>query len=131
MKKAACLLLCAIAFASQPTRAATLNDCIQVANEVNKAVPMRVDQVTSIYNAACIQDGAAVTLIYRASVSVDRPLTQKDISTLRPQTVNALCTDPDVKVLLDHFVLEYSYADKNRKFIGRNRISKKDCGKSK
>lgn len=131
MKNVAPLLLAGTVLGSQATIAATVSDCLEVANEINKSVPMQIDMVTSVFNAACYQDGPAVVLVYRAMVSVDRTLTQKDISSLKPQATNFLCTDPDAKVLIDHFFVEYSYTDKNRKFIGRNRISKKDCGKAR
>lgn len=127
MKKIIFTLLIATLVVS--AQATTLAECNQIASEVNKTTPMDIDSVTKLASAICYEDKKKVVLSYRAIVTVDKELTQADITGIRPQNLNYICTDPDAKVLLDFVDVEYYYSDKNRKFIGRNRISKKECPK--
>lgn len=129
MKKIIFLLLTGAVSLTSITHAATLAQCNEIASEVNKTTPMDIDSVTKLMSSICYEDKKKIVLSYRAIVTVDRELTQADVTGIRPQNVNYICTDPDAKTLLDFVDVEYYYSDRNRKFIGRNRISKKDCPK--
>lgn len=128
MKKISFLLcLSGIAFTSQLSWAGTYKECIEIANEVNQGVPQRIDRITTLVSAVCKEDGRKVIFSYNYQIEAEATLTQKDISSLKAGQVNVLCTNPDIKPLINEFDIEMSYSDQARKFIGSNRIGKKNC----
>lgn len=121
------LSLSGIAFASQLAWAGTYKECIEIANEVNQVVPQRIDRITTLISAVCKEDGRKVIFSYNYQIEGDTTLTQRDVSSLKAGQVNVLCTNPDTKPLINEFDIEMSYSDQARKFIGSNRIGKKNC----
>lgn len=121
------LFLSGFAVASQSSWAGTYKECIEIANEVNQGVPQQIDRITTLMTAICKEDGRKVIFTYNYLIDSETPMTQKDISSLKPGQINVLCTNPDIKPLINAFDIEMSYSDQTRKFIGYNRISKKDC----
>ncbi len=121
------LLLSGISSTSQLSWAGNYKECIEIANEVNQGVPQKIDRITTFMAAVCKEEGRKVIFSYNYQIESDTPITQKNISSLKAGQINALCTNPDIKPLINEFDIEMSYSDQARKFIGSNRMGKKDC----
>jgi hypothetical protein len=111
----------------QSAVAGTYQDCIATANEINQSVPQQIDKVTVLLNATCKEEGKRIVLVYNYLLETENVVTKQAIESLKPGQINAVCTSPEIKPLLDLVLMEFSYSGQNRKFIGSNRISKKDC----
>ena len=121
------LFVASISVLCQSAVAGTYQDCISTANEINQGTPQQIDKITLLLNATCKEEGKKTILVYNYLLETENAITKRDIESMKPGQINAVCTSPDIKPLLDLVLMEFSYSGQNRKFIGSNRISKKDC----
>lgn len=112
---------------SQAALAGTYQECISTANEINQTAPQQIDKITILVNATCKEEGKKVILSYSYMLDTENLITKQDIESMKPSQINAVCTDPQLKSVLDVVFMEFSYSGRDRKFIGANRINKKDC----
>ena len=109
-------------------RADLLADCNAVASQINKSAPQTIDQVTTLTNATCYQEGRSVRLQYRNKLSVPAgSVNQAALNSIRPQMVSAWCTDPTQRTTLNQLNIQYHYSDGSGKYVGKIDISKTDC----
>jgi hypothetical protein len=52
---------------------------------------------------------------------------QAKINTLKPSMVNAWCTDPTQRQVLNQVNIQYTYSDAKGKYIGKVDIAKREC----
>jgi len=105
-----------------------LSECNVAANQINRSAPQVIDQVTTLLNANCSQEGRAVQLQYRNRLSVPAgAVNQAKLNTIRPQMVTTWCTDPTQRATLNQLNIQYYYSDDSGRYVGKIDISKADC----
>jgi hypothetical protein len=114
--------------ASKFAFAGPVQECTQVAAEVNKSTPMRLDALTVLKNASCVAILGGAKLIYANQIDTStQKITQRELSTLLPGQKNYWCVNPDGKALIALYDIEYTYSDMQGVLIGKTNISRKDC----
>lgn len=100
----------------------------RVASEVNKQAPMMVDRDTELSNAI----GANGTLVYNYRlVNIDASqISENDLRSFRPSVIASVCSTPATRdgLLNRGVTMRYSYADRNRVYIGSFDVRETDCG---
>ncbi len=105
-----------------------LAECNVVASQINRSAPQVIDQVTTLTNANCSQDGRSVLLQYRNKLNVPAgSLNQATLNSIRPQMVSTWCTDPTQRATLNQLNIQYHYSDGSGKYVGKIDISRTDC----
>lgn len=101
------------------------NVLIETSEEINKSLPMMVDEVTQL--TTTIASGNELSYSYKFLGS--QKITQSDLnSSLQEDIVNQACTTPETMALLDaDATFKYRYYDKNGKYIGEIPVGKSDC----
>ena len=101
----------------------------RIASEVNKTMPIMVDQHTELMNVTPLP--ATVVYNYRL-VSVEAgEFTIDDIaSAIRPGAQESACSSPLTRdgLLKRGITMRFSYNDRNRKHIGAFDVRPADCG---
>ena len=103
--------------------------CMQVAGEVNKGTPMQVDKYTQLLNTSCSSKNPPA-FIYRYRYDYDlieRPDIVQHLKSQYIKQLNAWCTDASSKKIFDIFPIEFSYEDKNGRYIASNKFQKSQC----
>ena len=129
LKKAVFLIAAATLSLSIPNAYANLlSECNAIASQINRSTPQAIDQVTTLLNANCYQEGRVVHLQYRNKLSVPAgAVDQGKLNTIRPNMVTAWCTDPTQRATLNQINIQYHYSDGSGKYVGKVDISKTDC----
>jgi hypothetical protein len=127
-RKFASIIFTVLSVASTNALADLLSECNQVVNSINKSAPQVLDKVTTLMNAVCVKEGNTVTLIYRNKLDVPSgAVDQARINTLKPNMVNAWCTDPTQRGMLNALNIQYLYSDATGKFVGKIDIAAREC----
>ena len=122
------MVIGSLGLGASSARADLLAECNQVASGLNRSTPQTLDKITTLLNAICFKDGVAVTLMYRNRLDVaSGTVNQSNLNTLRPGMVNAWCTDPSMRELINSLNIQYTYSDPTGKLIGKIDLSKRDC----
>jgi hypothetical protein len=91
---------------------------MKIANEINKACPIMVDQMTRLDNTVALSDNVFqynYTLITLDKDSVDIDLLK---TSLEPLIINNVKTNPDLKIPRDNkTTMVYHYKDRNGIFL--------------
>lgn len=64
-------------------------------------------------------------MIYRVTTSALN--SQADVDLAQPSVARAICTTPDLRVILNVINVSYTYYDASGRFIGDSAISFNDC----
>lgn len=102
------------------------NAIVEQSNEMNKTLPMKVDNVTELVNTTAL--GKEFTYYYK--VSDNNNLSQSNLdNSLKSKIVNQACMPfSDTKKLLDKgVILTYIYNYSSGKYVGKISIQKSDC----
>ena len=98
-----------------------------VAEEVNKRLPMTVDENTEMIEAVGFE-GIFIQnfqLTNHTKSDLDMSVFNKE---MKPHVTNTACTTPETRDLLDHgVVLRYAYRDMNSTNIASYDVSMADC----
>ncbi len=123
--------LCALGIAilvCHDARADLLQDCNGVASQINRSAPQQLDRVTKLLTSTCVPDGGGVRLIYMNELSVPNgSVNQGTLDSIRSRMVQAWCTDPDQRTLLNLIDIQYSYSYPDGRLIGKINLSRRDC----
>ena len=123
--------LCALGIAilvCHDAHADLLQDCNGVASQINRSTPQQLDRVTKLLSSTCVPDGRVVRLIYMNELSVPNgSVSQGTLDGLRSRMVQAWCTDPDQRTLLNLIEIQYSYSYTDGRLIGKINLSRRDC----
>ena len=119
----------------------SLDFCKEISSEINKAMPMRVDEVTTTTTTGCIPEfkGKSASLIYmrtidtnsafwRENINNDPEIIKSIMNYNKDEILNGFCTSPNQRMLLDGLVsVMYTYSSSNGSHIGEFSINKNDC----
>ncbi len=120
--------LVVVAVASVNARADLLQDCNGVASQINRSTPQQLDRVTKLMSSTCVAVGSTVRLIYMNEVSVPNgSINQGTLDGMRPRMVQAWCTDPDQRRLINLVDIQYSYRYPDGRLIGKINLTRRDC----
>lgn len=100
-------------------------DLTATADEINKTLPMMVDQITEAFVVAPydheLEISFRITTLQASEISIDA-------NRLKRERTNYACSNPKTRPLLDGGInVRYSYYDKNKKFVISTLIQKSDC----
>lgn len=103
--------------------------CNSIASAINKQFSMSVDAITVVQNAVCAPGRPRPKLIYNYTINTSSigNLNQNDLNTLRPNQINAWCTTPKQRNLLNRVDIEYIYRNHNNIYIGSINFSVNNC----
>lgn len=105
-----------------------MSECQAASNTINKSTPQAIDNVTTLLNAVCFQEGNTVTLNYRNKVNLPAgAVDQGKLNNLKPSMLSTWCSDPTQRQTLNQVNIRYTYADASGKFIGNIDLSKREC----
>ena len=105
-----------------------MSECQAASNTINKSTPQAIDNVTTLLNAVCFQEGNTVTLNYRNKVNLPAgAVDQGKLNNLKPSMLSTWCSDPTQRQTLNQVNIRYTYADAGGKFIGNIDLSKREC----
>ena len=101
------------------------NILIETSKEINKSLPMMVDEVTQLTTTTA----SGNELSYSYKFLGKQKITQSDlVSSLQEDIINQACTTPETRALFDAGgAFKYRYYDENNKFIGAISVSEGNC----
>ena len=119
----------------------SLDVCKDISSEVNRAMPTRVDEVTTTTTTMCIPEykNKSASLMYMRTIDTNSPLwteyTNNDSEIIKSimknnedELLNGFCTNPDMRMLLDGLVsIIYNYSSIDGTHITKFSINKNDC----
>jgi len=107
----------------------SLKACIERASMDSVYYPMRIDADTTITGVSCREEGGRVILIYDNKLeSPKSKLPKNAIENHKVATRNMLCTNPQLKALLQLVDMEYVFYDSANVFVGIITHRIEDCG---
>lgn len=97
------------------------------ASELNKSLPMMVDQETRLDNAIALPENVFQYNYTLVNLTKDEIDLEVFTAYMKPQITNNVKTNPDLKFFRDNQVtMGYFYKDKNGEFVAKFAVSKKD-----
>lgn len=120
-----------IFFTHFPLLANDLDLCNKVVEKINPTLPIKKDNLTTLKNVGCIPQSKRVILAYIHEVSVSAEVLKKINleKEIKPNALNTFCTDPNIRVVLNIFDVDFRYYTMNGIFGGSFLITSKDCKK--
>ena len=102
------------------------NECSQIADTVNKTLPMSVDQATQLVSSACVVIGGKATFTYNYELNI-RPQ-GKLPQDFKQKVIKKFCSNPDTRAFLDGLTtLQMDYYLQSGNFYDRIKFGKRDC----
>ena len=128
------VFLCAIG-GSCPTSAVegvnlTLKACSELTAEINKNVPMAIDQHTTLETTFCTPGKTKPTLNYRAVMGGPKSKIndiEGGLKKMRSQQLNSWCTDPEQVKVIRMADVKNIYYDVNHVYVGEIDLRSADC----
>ena len=114
-----------------PAFASDLELCKQVANKINSTLPIQKDRLTTLKSVGCIPQSKKVILAYIHEVTISAE-SMKKINLekeIKPNNLNTFCSDPNIRVVLNIFDVDFRYYTTDGKFGGSFSITSKECKK--
>jgi hypothetical protein len=123
------LVATAFVLFSSFSNADLLSTCNSMASDLNKQLPMQVDNITTWKATICMQAADVVTLRYMYTINVaSNKVTQKDLTdNVRQAQLNQWCSSPDLRKILNLVNIEAVYNDQLGIYIGKLVHSKSMC----
>lgn len=122
------IFICLISFAALSAKADLLKDCNSVSSEINKGAPKIVDRTTTLSTSVCRKDNEGVVLSYLFKINAPSgSIAQKDINGLKPGMLQGWCTNPQTRIAMNRYVIEYIYTDAGGQYIGKIKLTNKEC----
>lgn len=104
-------------------------ECQQLASTLNEGFPMQINEYTKIMGTICApaaDNKEKITFIYMYNV-LNRNIKAPDVKSERTSQLRSWCTDPDQKLVLSLYDIEYKYQYVDGTFIAINRFQEKNC----
>lgn len=132
MRNLLILLLCFYvqAAVAEDIKLLTLKECGVLSAEINKNVPMIIDANTTLETTFCTSEKKRQVLNYRAYMNVEKSAlrdVESGLAAMKKNQLNAWCTDPLQKELIQRADIRNIYYDIKRKYIGEIFLQRKDC----
>ncbi len=108
----------------------TMKQCVALSSEMNKTVPLVVDELTTLDSTFCTPGKRKPVLNYRASMAARKvKLVDFDAASheMKRLQTNSWCTDPAQLALLRKVDVLNRYYDHDRIFIGTISLTLADC----
>ena len=112
-----------------------IEDCRIVSDNMNKSMPRKVDELTTLDTTYCIQEQGNVTFCYKYTLNISKEesaqipqLTKNDMkNSMRNYLEKKLCDSTIMKSMLKYSNIKYEYFLKNGESFNTMIFSKKDC----
>lgn len=107
----------------------SMTDCNAKTAELNKELPMELDNVTTWINTTCVEkDDKTIQIVYENVIADGNDITQDNLERLRPSMIGTWCTGPNLVPILNGVdTVNYQYDFKNGQHIGELTFSKAEC----
>ena len=100
--------------------------CSQIADRVNKTLPMNVDQATQLVSSACSVISGKATFTYNYELNFTP--TVKLPKDFKGKVINKFCSNPETREFLDGLsLLHMDYYLQNGTFYDRIQFSNANC----
>lgn len=112
---------------SASTHALTLKECNEVASELNKLLPHRIDATSTAVSSVCLGKNP---MYLQYSISLDAAksnFSAKQLQSHRSKQLNSWCSSPRLAKLLQLVAVRYIYSDKDGLYVGQTSFSAKEC----
>ena len=112
----------------KPSQATIVSALTNMANQLNKSMPMTTDSDTTLDNILASPISPKFTYNYTLNASLQEINSANFFGQMKPKLVKAVCTSPDMKIFMENGVtVGYSYRAKDGAFAGKVEISPADC----
>lgn len=113
---------------SVTAKADLLADCNTLSSEINGNTPKTIDKITILKNSTCFKDGKTTVLSYNYAINVPvGTASQTHIDGMKKGMLLSWCSNPDTRKIIDVVDIENQYSYKDGAYIGKMRMSKKQC----
>jgi serine/threonine protein kinase len=119
------------AIAPRAQDAGTMRLCKDAVAHVKKTLPYKLDTVTVLFDATCIQTDRGITFIYKNEINT--PFDFNDLAmseihgNLKDKILKEWCNSDQLRPLLKSWDVEYHYFDEYKKFKMAVGINSGDC----
>lgn len=112
----------------------TLKACAAMSSELNKNVPMAIDNFTTLETTFCMPGKVKPVLTYRAVMGAPKDKLrdiENGLAAMKKQQINSWCTDPEQLKVIQVADIKNIYYDINRSYVGEIDVRFQDCRLSK
>lgn len=122
------LLLTVAPAVNAQTSSSAFSTCKFVADKARKSLPIQIDSLTKMVNVTCVELFDRPLLLYVAEVKLTSDyLHAIDLQSIKPVVLNTWCTDPNMRVVLEMFDVNYRYYLIDGVFIGDIKLKNTQC----
>ena len=129
MKKILMLITISLCYFSSPAFSDSTDKLLlDIASEMNKSLPMRIDEVTTWDSSMCLESQNQYMYFY--TILSEDSYSDYNSSALKVfynKVINKFCTGPDTSYLLEFTDIGMIYYNINGEFLFKNEFSKEDC----
>ena len=112
----------------KPSQATIMSALTNMANQLNKSMPMTIDSDTRLDNILASPISPKFTYNYTLNASTQEINTANFFGQMKPTLIKGVCANPDMKIFMDNGVtVGYSYRANNGSFAGKIEVSPADC----
>jgi hypothetical protein len=104
-----------------------LNKCLFASNQMNQALPKKIDYLTTSNRTFCTERNGKVFLVYDQKISTSKEKANIDFKLARKLMIRQYCGDGNYKNALNMFGFIFQYKDSLDNLIGDISIESSDC----
>ncbi len=114
---------------SLPAHATTMETCKLAASQMSKSLPLRKDNITVIRSVGCVASNPKNRFVHIVDVTAPlEVMRQIDLNAeIKPSVLMTYCTDPQIRITLDAFDMEYRYYTQQGRFAGSFLMKASEC----
>ena len=116
------LMLCAGSSTASP-----LKICLDMARQMNKELPRRIDHLTVLNATSCVEDGSKVFFQYMHTISNPSALPRDIQKRSKAEATRQYCSNQGFRDALRLLSFDFYYIDSNKRPIYSFSIEKLDC----
>jgi Co/Zn/Cd efflux system component len=116
-------------FTSVLAQSATIDLCKSASQIMNKSLPIKKDNLTIMRETSCLPSSPKIKFLHIMEISSPIEMVKQiDFKTaIKPNVLNTYCTDPQVRVVLNAFDIEYRYYTNKGEYVGTFLMTSKEC----
>jgi hypothetical protein len=103
-----------------------LTECMTVASNYNKGMPMNVGNGYTVTAFGCKTEENKVVIFYSVSVKTESNKL-KNINNMKISKTNMSCTSPNIRKVLDIMDVEWMYYNSSSNYMGNIKVKIEDC----
>jgi hypothetical protein len=107
----------------------TYKECNYLSSQLNSNLPKKLDEITTADSTICTHSkNNRIILLYRNTLDLERnELPKKILSKIHETQKNNICTNPNLKSLVDVVDMGYVFNDNSGQYLGEFAVKVEDC----